>query len=131
MKTLMEAITAVVKGDLKALTAVRESSHAELLKAAEDLPRLVVSRNALANVLEGWRGGLYAADDVQRWASFVRRGYVSAGPHGALRPIEIEYDSRYEALIAEIIGRFDEIGDLVDGCIDASEQEEMLQSLRS
>ncbi len=34
-------------------------------------------------------------------------------------------------MIVEIIGRFDEIGDLIDGDIDDGEQEEMLRILKA
>jgi hypothetical protein len=130
METLVAAIAAVVEGDLNSLATVRAASHRELWDAAAKLPQLFVSGSALAKVLENWRRGLFAAEDVQRWASFIRRGYVSGRASGEIRPIGIEYDANDEALIVEIIGRLDEIGDQVDGRIDAREQEEMLRALR-
>lgn len=127
---LQAAIAAIVEGDLNSLAAVRVASHIELIDAAAKLPQLFVSRLTLAKVLENWRRGLFAPEDVQRWASFVRRGYVSGRESGAICPIEIGYDANDEALIVEIVGRLDEIGDQVDGHIDAREKEEMLRVLR-
>jgi hypothetical protein len=130
MEALVAAIAAVVEGDLNGLATVRAASHRELSDAAAKLPKVFVSGSALARVLENWRRGLVADEDVQRWASFIRRGYVSGGTSGEIHPIEIEYDANDEALIVEIIGRLDEIGDRVDGSVDAREQEEMLRALR-
>lgn len=130
METLARAIAAVVDGDLNGLATVEAASHRELCDAAEKLPQLLVSSAALERVLESWRRGLFASEDVQRWASFIRRGYVSGRPSGEIRPIEIGYDANDEELIVEIIGRLDEIGDQIDGCVDAHEQEEMLRRLK-
>ena len=80
-------------------------------------------------MLTGWRSGIYTAKDVQMWASFVRRGYVSQRTVGEVSPTAIAYDTDDEALIAEIVGRFDEIGEKIDGEIDDNEREEMLRVL--
>lgn len=129
MEDLEAAIAAVVEGDVNRLSTVLTADHLELLDAAAKLPQLSVSRSALTRVLKEWRNGHCSAEDVQRWASFVRRGYVS-GNSGGIRPIDIEYDAMDEELIVEIVGRFDEIGDLIDGRIDDNEQEEMLRALQ-
>lgn len=131
METLAAAIAALLEGDLNSLETVCDVGHRELLEAAAKLPRLFVSRSALAKVLEDWGRGLFTAGDIQRWASFIRRGYVSGTASGELRPIEIEYDADDEELIVEIVGRLDEIGDRIDGYVDAREQEEMLRALRA
>lgn len=129
MEDLGAAIAAVVQGDVNHLSTVLAADHLELLDAATKLPPLSVSRSALTRVLNGWRSGHCSADDVQKWASFVRRSYV-AGNSGGIRPIDIEYDAIDEELIIKIIGRFDEIGDLIDGSIDDNEQKEMLRALQ-
>lgn len=129
MEDLGEAIAAVVEGDVNHLSTVLAADHLELLDAAAKLPPLSASRSALTRVLKEWRSGHCSADDVQKWASFVRRGYV-AGHSDGIRPIDIEYDAMDEELIVEIIGRFDEIGDLIDESIDDHEQKEMLRALR-
>ncbi len=130
MKTLTAAIAGIMAGDLDCLTDVLTASDRARSEAAAKLPRPVVSRSSLTKVLEDWRKGLISAQDVQGWASFVRRGYVSGGASGAKRPISIEYDDQDETLIADTIGRLDEIGDQIDGQIGARELEEMLERLR-
>lgn len=130
MEDLEAAIAAVVEGDVNRLSTVMTADHLELLDAAAKLSPLSVSRSALTRVLKEWRSGHCSADDVQQWASFVRRGYVSGRPYDGLRRIDIEYDAIDEELIVEIIGRLDEIGDLIDGRIDDNEQEEMLRALQ-
>jgi hypothetical protein len=129
MKPLTAAIAGIVAGDLNCLAVVLSASHRALSDAAAKLPPLLVSRSTLTKVLEDWHRGLFSAQDIQKWASFVRRGYVSGGAFGATRPIPIEYDAEDEALIVDIISRLDEIGDQIDGHIDAREVEEMLRAL--
>lgn len=131
MTTLASAIAAVVDGDLNSLSTVLAANHDDLLRAAAELPDLTISRPALIKVLKAWRSGLGSADDVQRWASFVRRGYIAGQFHGGVTPIDIDYDANDEELIVEIIGRFDEIGDLIDGHIDDNEQQAMLKALET
>jgi hypothetical protein len=128
MEILDTALTAVLAGDLSYLTAVRTADHADLQRAAARLPELSVSRLALINVLDGWRDGRWSDHHVQKWASFMRRGHAVEWKGGKL-PIDISYDAHDEDLIAEIISRFDELGDLIDGIISDDEQREMLRSL--
>jgi hypothetical protein len=130
MEDLEAAIAAVVEGDVNRLSTVLTAEHLELLDAATKLSPLSVSRSALTRVLEEWRSGHCSAENVQQWASFVRRGHVSGKASDGLRPIDIEYDAMDEELIVKIIGRFDAIGDPIDGGIDDSEQEEMLRALQ-
>ena len=109
METLTGAIAGVVEGDLSFLGVVLAGGHRALLEAAANLPQLVVSRSGLVKLLENLRNGVSSPEDIQRWATFVRRGYVAGGASGELRPVRIEYDAKDEALIAEIIGRLDEM----------------------
>jgi len=131
MKTLETTIAAIVAGDPSGLSMVKAANHPDLLDAAARLPSRTISRPALAKLLTSWRSDRCTADDVQQWASFVRRGYVAGVPVGPVRPIDIEYDARDEDLIVEIIGRLDEIGDLIDGEVDDNEREEMLRILEA
>lgn len=130
METLAAAISAIVEGDLNGLAAVQAATHRQLRDAAAILPPLIISRPALVRVLEDLRCDLFPTEEIQRWASFIRRGYVPGRSQGEIHPIEIKYDANDEALIAEIIGRLDELGDQVDGQIDSHEQEAMLLALR-
>lgn len=130
MSGLTEEVAEVVAGDVRRLPLLLSAPQAALDDIAATRPPLSVSCSALVRVLEAWRRGDCGADEVQQWASFVRRGYVAGKAAGPLRPIEIAYDASDEALIAEIIGRFDEIGDLIDGHLEETEQFEMLRALR-
>ncbi|MCB4771215.1 hypothetical protein LGR54_21630 [Ancylobacter sp. Lp-2] len=129
MEVLKAAVTAVVAGDMNGLPMVLDASHAELRDAAANLAQLSVSRAALVRVLREWRCGAYNDENVQQWASFIRRGYVAGRNKGAIHPIVIEYDANDEELIARIIGRLDDIGDRIDGFIDKNEQVGMLRAL--
>ncbi|AMS41597.1 MULTISPECIES: hypothetical protein [Aminobacter] len=131
MKTLEMTITAIVAGDLSGIPVLKAASHADLLDAAARLPQLTIARPALAKVLKSWRSGHCSADVVQQWASFARRGYIAGGVRGAVRPIDIEYDALDENLIVEVIGRLDEIGDIIDGEVDDNEREAMLRILEA
>jgi len=129
MESLKACLVAVVAGNVGELPLLQSCSHAEILNASAQLPQLIVSRSALVNVLRTWRSGNCDADMVQNWASFVRRGYIARNESGRLGPIDIAYDENDEDLIVEIISRFDELGDDIDGEINNNEQEQMLNLL--
>jgi hypothetical protein len=131
MDNLKKAIAAVVEGNISSFSIILAATHSELIEAASKLPQLTVSRDALVRVLNEWLSGRWVADNVQQWASFVRRGYVPGSTtDSGLNPIDIEYDKDDEELIVEIIGRFDEIGDDIDGEVSSMEQKDMLRILR-
>lgn len=131
MVTLSATIVAVVDGDLSGMDTIRAVAHRTLWDAVAETPQLIVTRSALIKVLEDWKHGHYTAEEIQRWASFIRRGYVAERVSERVHPISIDYDIDDEALIVEVIGRLDEIGDLIDGQIKPGEQEEMLLALRN
>ena len=114
MKPLERALAAVIAGDVRSLFAVVSATHSELTAAAEMIPNLSVSRGSVVRILETWRSGACSDVHVQQWASFVKRGYVD-GRTGPTLPIDIPYDADDEDMIVEIVGRFDELGDEIDG----------------
>lgn len=128
MNELERALLSVVDGDLNDFIPIKMASNFDLNCAAENLGPLILSKEALVRVLSEWQGMRRTANDVQQWASFVRRGYV-AGGSGGVRPLDIIFDENNEDLIVEIIARLDDIGDLVDGEVDASELQQMLVDL--
>ncbi|MFZ1481733.1 MAG: hypothetical protein WAT25_13295 [Paracoccaceae bacterium] len=130
MKTLGSAISAVVGGNINKLPEILEASHSDLVAATYELTPLVITRDAIVAVLTAWRDQSCTSDDAQKWASFVRRGFVAGRSGKPVRSIDIKYDAIDEDLIVEIIARLDEIGDLVDGYIDDDEVEEMLRVLK-
>ena len=99
MTELMAQLKNLVSGDLRMLSSVLLANYTDLQDAAGGLPPLKISRSCLIKVLKDWRSDLFSSEDVQAWASFVRRGYVSQAPHRMIRPIEIEYDPEDEDLI--------------------------------
>lgn len=131
MNNLDAAIEGAIKGDIDQMPLICLACHSDLRSAAEKLSRLTLSRPALIKVLNTWRSGDCTSENVQRWASFMRRGYVSRASDNGVRPIAIDYDASDEDLIVEIIGRLDQIGDKIDGAVDEAEREDMLKILEA
>lgn len=127
MGDLAKLLAAAVSGDLGAFVHVMDATHESLRDAASRLSTLVLKREALATALRAWRTGEYSDALVQGWASFVRRGYVSGRATGIVEPIDVEYFGADEELIVEIIGRLDELGDVVDGTIDKDELDGLIK----
>jgi len=67
-------------------------------------------------------------DLVQRWGSFVRRGYYGT-TDGPIRPLDIDYDPLAEDLIAEVVARLDGLGDPVDGTLSDEEIQELINEI--
>jgi hypothetical protein len=88
-------------------------AHRTLRKAAASMSPLVLTRGELTRVLCDRRDGRISPRQAQRWASSMRRGYVSAessAREGPIRPIEITYED--DDAIVEPLGRLDELGDV-------------------
>jgi hypothetical protein len=91
-------------------------------------PARLLTRSALSRVLRDLRDGHISADQAQRWASFMRRGYVSTGSGtGPIHPIDIEYED--EDAIVEPLARLDELGDLIDGTMSDDELNDWIVKL--
>lgn len=108
------ALERVAAGDLAALREVLSTPHEQLLAESAGLD-LVVTRDSLALVLRTLDQLQGDPAEAQQWASFVRRGYVAGEPNVPITPVAIAYEASYEELIAEAVGRLDEIGDVIDG----------------
>ncbi len=80
-------------------------------------------------VLRGLLDDAWTPEQAQEWASFVRRGYVAGRSERPVRPLAIDYDDACEEEIAAVVARLDEIGDVVDGEVSASEILDLLQLL--
>ena len=109
-----QQLSEAVRGDLEAFSSLLEQPHSALQEARAALPDLVLTPASLRKVLLALQEDQVSPDLVQKWASFVRWGLV-ANSQGPIRPIEIDYEPLLEDLIAEVIARLDEIGDLIDG----------------
>lgn len=91
--------------------------------------RLVLRVGALVNVLRQMKSEEFDANTIQRWASFIRRGYIPNSSLGSTKPRLVEYDRDAEGIIIDIIGRLDEIGDSIDGKICKEELDMMISKL--
>lgn len=124
------ALTAVLEGDPLSLSVIESLEHHDLLSAAVEVRRqAVVRRSAVVDVLRGLLVGAWTPEQVQAWASFVRRGHIAGRSGLPVRPLDIEYDDACEEEIAAAVSRLDEIGDLVDGEVTTGEILDLLQLL--
>jgi len=109
----IDELQAAVNGEPGALALLSQAPHSDLLAVTTEVP-LVLGRDSVADVLDGMAAGTVSGADAQAWASFVRWGYINPEP-GGTRPLSIDYDPAAEDAIVEVVGRLDEIGDLIDG----------------
>jgi hypothetical protein len=116
-----------VAGDLQAMTAVQGISHDELVQAAA--PGLVVTRGAVVRVLRQLQAAGDAEAAAQRWASLMLRGYLDPG-QAPVVPATIDIDDDGEEAIVEALNRIADLGDAVDGHIDAEEYDELVSRLQ-
>jgi hypothetical protein len=120
--TTREALRRVLLGDAQSLVLLQKHPQDELFDGFSGTD-LIIGREAVARVLHGIEKREIDGATAQRWASFVRRGYVAGkGNRLPLKPLSIEYEPSYEDQIAEILSRLDEIGDLVDGDVPGTEK---------
>lgn len=122
-------LSEAVKGSAACVSILSGVDHKKLLGASLAVGSLYVSRSALSTVMADWIQGVISDEDVQRWASFVRRGYISGAASGPITAIQIDYEEHDELLIVDIVARLDEIGDLIDGIIDFDEKREIFFKL--
>ena len=118
-----------VAGDLSAFARVESSPESAIRAARKELAALAVTAEAVSTVLGQLRAGTVSADRAQRWASFIRRGYLPRPGSEGVRPIAIEFERGAEDEIADAISRLDELGDTIDGTIDEAEFSELLSAL--
>lgn len=127
---VLDALAQVLSGDPSALPLITPIALAALREAATALRSpLVVTRIAAVSVLQGLNEATYSPEQVQCWASFVRRGYVPSPAEGPIRPLDIAYEEAWEEAIAAAVSRLDEIGDVVDGEVRRGEVLDLLQLL--
>lgn len=119
-----------VGGDITAFEALRQNPNQLARLSSYSAPKLVVTLEAVRDVLSALRDGRVSPQQAQQWASFVRRGYIAGTTKGPVRPLKIEYDHVHEDAIIEIISRLDEIGDAIDGEVSDEELSAMLSPSR-
>lgn len=123
---LRTALLDLLVGDIYSLDAVVRARH-ESLFAVGSSEELVLRRSAVQRVVEGMRARALAPADVQKWASFVKRGYVALGSQEP--PLDIEYEDAWDEVISDVVSRLDEIGDVIDGVIEDDELDDMIRRL--
>jgi hypothetical protein len=97
--------------------------QARLLRAGEG-SKMLVRREAVAQVLRDLGRRAINGATAQQWASFVRRGYLNVDQSiGGINPLDIEYEEAHEEAIVEAVARLDQIGDSVEG--DVPEEAEI------
>jgi hypothetical protein len=119
---------AVLGGDAGAIAALDRISHDDIVEAGAAM-RLELSAAAVVRVLTEHEQGLISDTDAQRWASFVRRGYLRQPLDSAIQPLDIDYAPDAEDAMVEALGRLDELGDLIDGELRPGEAAELRGAL--
>jgi hypothetical protein len=119
-------VQSALDGDVSAISRLEALSH-ELTQTDGESP-LLLTASAVSRVLRALYQGDVDPVDVQKWATFVRTGYV-AGNSVRVRPLRIDYETEFEDPIVEAIARMGEIGDSVDGVVERTEIQELLNNL--
>ena len=118
-----------VGGDITAFEILKRNPRRLTQLFGSSVPNLVVTSDAVGDVLRALRDRRVSPQQAQQWASFIRRGYLTGANDGPLRPLSIEYDPEHEDVIVEILSRLDELGDVVDGHVSDDELSTMLGEL--
>lgn len=115
----------VLGGDVAAVDELGVGERAD--SAAGRLP--VLGRDAVVSVLEGLRDGRYEQDEVQRWAAFVRHGFVPGAAGSPETPVLIDYDPEWDEGIAQAVDALDGLGDVVDGELGPTMIDQLVEDL--
>jgi hypothetical protein len=117
-----EDLQAVVDGDMTLLADLAVRPWAEI-EACGNGQALLLTRHAVAGIVRGLQRGDISGAAAQRWASFVRRGYLStAATRRPIKPLDIEYETQGENAIVEVLARLDSIGDAIDGEVPTDQE---------
>jgi len=127
--SLSDLLQQALSGDASVLDSLLAAPHAHLIEAARRVPRLHVGKHALLRILSDWKRGAVSVSQVQRWASFVKRGYGPQSAAEPVRPVDFVFDQASESLIVDVLGRLDELGDTIDGTISQEELNRMIERL--
>jgi hypothetical protein len=125
---IRDAVEMLVGGDVSKVSVVRSVSHSDLVRACGDTT-FKLTNIAVIEVLRKLVDGTVSDSDARLWASFVRRGFAEGVSTGAIRSLKIDCTTDHEDAAAEAISRLDELGDLIDGTIDATEIRSLIAQL--
>lgn len=123
---LKEALISTLKGDVSAFSFVRSASQTELRQAFTEISDIEVTREAVIRVLRSWDNRQYPDEQIHKWASFIRRGYLENKNDTPIMALDIQYRLDDEGVISHVISRLDQIGDRVDGIIDHEERQQLI-----
>lgn len=130
--TLATDLQTFIDGDLSLLRSVAREDHGDLRRAADSLPPLVLTANAVLRVLVALQAGGIAAPQVEEWASFVHAGMFPALGHEVSdrRPVEIALDPACIAEVASVLDRFERVADDPDDAVSDSELLAMVDQMK-
>lgn len=131
MRDVAEWILSAVSGDVRVVGRLAAVHHSQLVNAASQAGRLIVTTKAVRRALESYRRGEVSATELNSWAWFLRRGYIpyTRGPVCALK-IAYEPDDAQDAIVSAL-ARFSELGDKVDGTLEPGELDQLARRLGS
>jgi hypothetical protein len=111
-----------IAGDLSALDRLAGAPWSDIVASVEDRSFELASE-AVVGVARRLQRGEFTGGDAQRWASFVRRGFIAGVTLGfPVTPLVIDYEAAHEDAIVEVVARLDEIGDVIDGEVPDDEE---------
>ncbi|MGM1017314.1 MAG: hypothetical protein ACQEW8_07235 [Actinomycetota bacterium] len=120
----------VVRGDLEVVPILNAADPALVRGRSQALEgTLVVTAASVASVLQRLDERNVEPGTVQAWASLVRWGLLAGSSDHPAAPIDFEYEGRFEDEIVEVLGRLDELGDVIDGVVSAAEIRRLLDLL--
>jgi len=126
--TLCNVVERLIRGDVSQVSVVRSVSHSTLERSCSNMTFELTSV-AVVEVLQRLAAGDITDAEAQLWASFVQKGFAEGAFDGPIRPLQIDWMIEHEDAIAEALSRLDELGDVIDGTIDASEIRSLIDSL--
>jgi hypothetical protein len=118
---ITQSIRAAVSGRVSAVAELATLPWRVLVHAASRAGKLILTRQAVARALEELRDGKASDIELNRWAWFMRRGYIPGATAPLLSRVDIDYEENAEHSIAEALTRFSELGDEIDGTLNAEE----------
>ncbi len=127
-KEISHVLDTILDGDVEKVDELTSFSAEDVASATSG--EVVLEATAVARVLQDFRDGRRSAEQVQRWANFVRWGSVPASTGVGLHSVDIAFAPEREDAIATALERLDELGDLIDGQVDSDEIDDLLTNLR-
>lgn len=94
-----------------------------------DLSPTELRREAVTGVLTRLRDGLLEPEAAQRWASFVRHGFVVGAAASPDAPIVVDTDPDDAESITDALDALDRLDDVGEGTLGPEQIDELLAAL--